>query len=179
MENQMSETKKNYLIGQIENGLIEDQLQYSDVDCHMDKIITFVYDEEDDYFYCVDDDAWFGEEYLCFIDDELVAYQDKTVLEGYKPSVNEKKLYNYKHNYIKEMRWSDCRSSDYDDTADFDYEDEIEILGVNGDIDYHLTDYISKDGASLEDVLLEWTDDSNFYEYIKNNLKEHYTTNNI
>ena len=171
MENQMSENEKNYLISRIENGLIEEQLEFGDVDCHINTIIEFIYDEEDDYFYCVSDDIWIGEEYLCFIGDDLVAYQQKTVLIGYKPSENEKKLYNYKNNYIEEIKWSYI--------GEKDYEDEIEILGLNGDIDYILIDYIAKDNAFLEDILLDWEEGTKFYEYIKNNLKGFYKTNNI
>ena len=112
------------------------------------------YDEDDDMYYY--ENVGCTEQFLCFINDDLVYYQNVMIVYGYKPIRDEDGYECDKEEHIVEY---------------------TEVIGKNNEIDEQLGVYI-EDFDGMEEIEEYFNEQPEFLHYIKTNLmswvnKEH------
>jgi len=105
------------------------------------------YDEDDDMYYYKDVDS--TEEFLCFVDNDLVRYNEVIEIYGYKPLRDE-------------------NGDEYGKGEEDSYE-YIDVIGKNDDIDDQLGVYIET-FYSMDEIEEHFERKPKFLNYIKTNL---------
>jgi hypothetical protein len=111
------------------------------------------YDERDDFFYYKDVESI--EEFLCFVDNDLVRYNKRIEILGYKPIWDENGYDWFKGEEVSL--------------------DHLDVIGKNDEIADYLGDYINT-FYSMDEIEEHFEGKPKFINYIKTNLM-HYVKN--
>jgi hypothetical protein len=147
MENMESMSKEEIkqLIQVIENFGYDEQVAIGSSESQ-DYEIKF-YDEDDDMYYY--EDVGWTEEFLCFINEDLVYYKNVVIIYGYKP-----------------IRDEDGNEYQKEEEESVQY---TEVIGKNNEIDEQLGVYIET-FYSMEEIEKYFKEQPKFLHYIKTNL---------
>jgi hypothetical protein len=147
MENMESMSKEEIkqLIQVIENFGYDEQVAIGSSE-RQDYEIKF-YDEDDDMYYY--EDVGWTEEFLCFINEDLVYYKNVVIIYGYKP-----------------IRDEDGNEYQKEEEESVQY---TEVIGKNNEIDEQLGVYIET-FYSMEEIEKYFKEQPKFLHYIKTNL---------
>ena len=136
------ETKR--LIQVIENFEYDEQVEIGTLESQ-DYRIDF-YDKDDDIYYY--EDVSCVEQFLCFINDDLVYYENIMEVYGYKP--------------IRDESGNECDKEEY-------YVEYIEVIGKNNEIEEQLGVYIET-FDDMDEIEEYFKEQPKFLNYIKTSL---------
>lgn len=139
------QTEAQRLTQSIENSDYDEQIQIGTLENRNYEIRR--YDEDDDIYYYKDVDS--TEEFLCFIDNDLVRYNEVVEIYGYKP--------------LRDENGDECGKGEEDS------HEYIDLIGKNDDIDDELLVYIET-FRDMDEIEEHFEQKPKFLHYIKTNL---------